>query len=106
MRHIGFVMFRIRRRVFHDLVRRFGEELLAEAIPVLYQKITTYNLNYCDRQGQPKPVRFVSYIWKRIDGFILDFLQHEMENDRLVREDVTPDESAQNAPWDYAAVDA
>lgn len=33
LRHIGFVSFRLHRRVFPDLLRRFGEELLSEAIP-------------------------------------------------------------------------
>jgi len=68
LRHLSFVSFRLHRKVFPDLLRRFGEELLSEAIPILYAKIQTYDLAYHDRQGNPKPVRFVSYIWKRIDG--------------------------------------
>lgn len=84
--HVGFVIFRLHRKVFPRLLRRFGEELLAEAIPVLYAKIQAYDLDYCDKSGQPKPVKFVSYIWKRIDGQILDSLKRELEHDkRLVR---------------------
>ena len=64
LRHISFVSFRLHRRVFPDLLRRFGEELLSEAIPILYAKIQTYNLAYRDKSGQAKPVKFVSYIWK------------------------------------------
>lgn len=32
----------------------------------------------CNKSGEPKPVRFRTYIWKRIDGFILDYLKKEM----------------------------
>lgn len=85
MRHIGFVSFRLHRRVFPDLLRRFGEELLSEAIPILYAKIQTYGLDYHDKSGQPKPVRFVSYIWKRIDGHILDGVKRELEREKLLR---------------------
>lgn len=87
LRHISFVIFRLHRKVFPHLLRRFGEELLAEAIPVLYAKIQTYDLTYRGKAGQPKPVKFVSYIWKRIDGQILDSLKRELEHDkRLVRD--------------------
>ena len=44
LRHIGFVSFRLHRKVFPDLLRRFGEELLSKAIPILYAKIQTYDL--------------------------------------------------------------
>jgi len=81
LRHIGFVSFRIHRRVFPHLLRRFGEELLAETILVLYAKIQTYDLDYRDKTGRLKPVKFVSYIWKRIDGHILDALKQELEHD-------------------------
>lgn len=91
LRHIGFVIFRLQRRVFPDLLPRFGEDLLAETIPVLHAKIQTYDLDYCDKSGQPKPVKFASYIWKRIDGQILDSLKRELENDKkLVRESDDP----------------
>ena len=85
LRHIGFVSFRLHRRVFPDLLRRFGEELLSEAIPILYAKIQTYDLDYRDLLGNPKPVKFVSYIWKRIDGHILDSLKRELEREKELR---------------------
>jgi len=77
LRHIGFVIFRIHKRAFPEFLRRFGEDLLSDSIPILHQKIKTYNLKYRDKNGNPKPVKFASYIWKRIDGFILDFLKKE-----------------------------
>jgi len=85
LRHIGFVSFRLHRRVFPDLLRRFGEELLSEAIPILYSKIQTYDLDYRNRHGHPKPVKFVSYIWKRIDGHILDGVKRELEREKELR---------------------
>ena len=60
------------------MVRRFGEDLLTEAILITYKKINSYNLDYRDKQGNPKPVKFVSYIWKRIDGFIIDSLRKDL----------------------------
>ena len=78
LRHIGFLIFRIHRRVFPHLIRRFGEDLLTEAILIIYQKIESYNLDYRDKRGNPNPVKFVSYIWKRIDGFIVDYLRKEL----------------------------
>jgi len=83
LRHIGFLIFRIHKIVFPALIRRFGEDLLEEAILITYKKIKTYNLNYCDKKGNPNPVKFVSYIWKRIDGFIIDFLKKELKTSRL-----------------------
>ncbi len=62
LRHIGFVIFRIHKRAFPEFLRRFGEDLLSNSIPVLHQKIKTYDLNYCDKHGNPKPVKFASYI--------------------------------------------
>lgn len=85
LRHVGFVIFRLHRKVFPDLLQRFGDDLLSSAIPVLYQKIATYDLEYRDQHGHPKPVKFVSYIWKRVDGFILDSLKEELKNDRFFR---------------------
>jgi len=78
LRHIGFLIFRIRRRVFTRIMRQFGEDLLEETILIVYRKIEGYNLDYHNRQGNPNPVRFASYIWKRIDGFIVDYLRKEM----------------------------
>lgn len=77
-RHIGFLIFRIHKIAFPSLVRSFGEDLLAEAILIIYKKIESYDLNYCDKHGNPNPVKFVSYIWKRIDGFIIDSLKKEL----------------------------
>ena len=86
LRHISFVIFRIHKRAFPAYVKRFGEDLLSQAIPVLYQKIKTYNLRYYDKKGNFKPVRFVSYIWKFIDGLILASLKKETKNEKLWRE--------------------
>lgn len=82
LRHIGFVIFRIHKRTFPEFLSRFGKDLLSNAIPVLHQKIKTYDLNYRDKQGNPKPVKFASYIWKRIDGLILDFLKKELREEK------------------------
>ncbi len=83
LRHISFVIFRIHKRAFPAYVKRFGEDLLSQAIPVLYEKIKTYNLRYKDKKGRPKPVRFASYLWKRIDGLILDSLKKEIKNEKI-----------------------
>jgi len=83
LRHIGFVIFRIYKKSFPVYIERFGEEILSEATFILYDKIKTYNLRYRDKQGNFKPVRFSSYVWKRIDGFILDSLKKELERERL-----------------------
>ena len=77
LRHVGFVIFRLRRKLSPALLRRYGEELLSDTIPILYQKINTYRLDYQDAQGRFRPVRFSSYIWKRIDGFIIDALRQD-----------------------------
>ena len=76
-RHIGFLIFRIHKKVFPVLIRRFGEDLLEEAILILYKKIKSYNLDYRDKQGRSHPVKFISYVWKRIDGFIVDSLKKD-----------------------------
>jgi hypothetical protein len=91
LRHIGFISFRLHRRVFPHLLTRFGEDLLSEAIPILYAKIQTYGLRYRDRQGHFKPVRFASYIWKRIDGHILDGLKRGLEREKELQEDPQDD---------------
>jgi DNA-directed RNA polymerase specialized sigma subunit len=78
LRHVSFLIFRIHKVAFPDLVRRFGEDLLGEAILITYNKIDSYNLDYRDAKGNPKPVKFISYIWKRIDGFIIDSLREEL----------------------------
>lgn len=78
LRHVSFLIFRIRKIAFPSLVRSFGEDLLAEAILIVYKKIESYDLNYCNKHGNPNPVKFISYIWKRIDGFIIDSLKKEL----------------------------
>lgn len=75
LRHVGFLNFRIQKKIFPALIRRFGEDLLEESILILYRKIKSYNLDYRDKQGKPHPVKFILYIWKRIDGFIIDYLR-------------------------------
>lgn len=86
LRHINFVIFRIHKRGFPAYIKRFGEDLLSQGIPILYQKIKTYSLRYYDKEGNFKPVRFVSYIWKCIDGLILASLKKEIQNDRFQME--------------------
>lgn len=81
LRHVGFVIFRIHKRAFPTYVKRFGEDLFSQAIPILYQKIKTYNLRYYDNEGTFKPVRFATYIWKFIDGLILASLKKELQYD-------------------------
>jgi len=82
LRHISFIIFRIYKKTFPVYIERFGEEILSEATFLLYDKIKTYNLRYRDKNGNFKPVRFSSYIWKRIDGFILDSLKKELEREK------------------------
>lgn len=77
LRHIGFLMWRLRTKVFRRHLERHGDDLLSAAILTLYQKIRTYDLNYRDRGGVLKPVRFASYVWKRIDGLAIDHLKRE-----------------------------
>ncbi len=79
LRHVGFVIRRIHKKAFPSYLARYGEDILSEAIFILYDKIKTYDLEYKDRQGNLKPVRFSSYIWKRIDGFIIDSLKKETQ---------------------------
>jgi len=81
LRHIGFIIFRIYKKTFPQYVERFGEEILSDATFILYDKIKTYNLRYRDKEGNFKPVRFSSYVWKRIDGFILDSLKKEISRE-------------------------
>jgi DNA-directed RNA polymerase specialized sigma subunit len=78
MRHLGFVAFRVRRKIYPSLLRRYGEDIYSAAIPILFQKLKTYNLHYHDDEGKRRPVRFASYIWKRIDGFVIDSIRNEV----------------------------
>jgi len=63
-------------------VARYGEDILSKAVFILYDKTKTYNLEYKDRQGNLKPVQFSFYIWKRIDGFIIDSVKKEIRRQR------------------------
>lgn len=81
-RHIWFVIFRINKIAFSPYRTRFGEDILSEAIVILYDKIKTYDLRYKDKHGDPKPVRFSSYIWKRIDGLIIDYIKNELAKEK------------------------
>ena len=85
LRHVGFLIFRIHKIAFPGLIRRFGEDLLEEAILIAYKKIESYDLDYRDMQGNPNPVKFVSYIWKRIDGFIVDYLKKEISEPKRIK---------------------
>ena len=87
LRHVGFVMCRLRRKVFRSHLERYGEDLLSAAMPVLYAKVGAYNLKYRDRKGALKPVRFGSYIWKRIDGLAIDYLKREKQASGVVYDD-------------------
>jgi len=86
LRHVGFIIFRIYKKAFPRHIERFGEDIFSQAVFILYDKIKSYDLRYKDKQGEPRPVRFISYIWKRIDGFILDSLKKELgrESRRVV----------------------
>ena len=81
LRHIGFVIFRINKRAFPAYAKRFGEDLLSQGIFLLSDKIHTYNLRYYDANGNFKPVRFVSYVWKAVDGLILASLRKELRHE-------------------------
>ena len=82
-RHIWFVIFRINKIAFPAYRTRFGEDILSQAIFILYEKVKTYDLRYKDKNGKSKPVRFRSYIWKRIDGFIIDYLKNELSEEQV-----------------------
>ena len=75
LRHIDFLRFRIRKILFQHLFQQLGDDLLGETILILYAKIESYDLGYRNKQGDLHPVKFISYIWKRIDGFIIDYLK-------------------------------
>ena len=82
LRHVSFIIFRIYKKTFPTYVARYGEDIFSEAVFILYDKIKTYDLEYKDKQGNLKPVRFSSYIWKRIDGFIIDSVKKEIRRQR------------------------
>ncbi|MCB4756956.1 MAG: hypothetical protein LHV69_08030 [Elusimicrobia bacterium] len=82
LRHIGFVIFRVYSKIVPHLLKRHGEDILSESVLILYKQIKNYDLNYCDGNGNLRPVKFVSYIWKRIDGFIIDSIKRELRRER------------------------
>lgn len=84
LRHISFVIFRIYKITYPTYRASFGDDLLSQAVLILYDKIKTYDLRYKDKRGNSRPVRFSSYIWKRIDGFIIDYLKNELNRNRSV----------------------
>jgi len=84
LRHIGFVIFRINKIAYLSYRARFGEDILSQAILILYQKVKTYDLRYKDKRGKSRPVRFSSYIWKRIDGFIIEYLKNELNRNQSI----------------------
>jgi DNA-directed RNA polymerase specialized sigma subunit len=94
--HISFLIFRIHKVASLEFIQRFGEDLLEEAILIVYNKLESYDLNYCDKKGNLQPVRFISYIWKRIDGFIIDYLREEMKSRALYKDMVDLTETEEN----------
>ncbi len=79
LRHVGFLLYRLHQKVIPALLYKHKEDIVSLGVIILYEKIKTYNLNYRNKQGIKKRVRFVSYIWKRIDGFIMDYLKEELK---------------------------
>ena len=82
LRHVGFVIRRLHKKAFPSYLARYGEDIFSEAIFILYDKIASYDLEYKDKQGNLKPVRFSSYIWKRIDGFIIDSIRKGIKREQ------------------------
>ena len=69
--------------MFPRLLHRFSDDLIAASVPILFQKVATYDLRYRDQDGNSKPVPFAAYIWKRIDGFIIDYVKKEIGRERI-----------------------
>jgi len=82
LRHLDFAIFRIHKITFPIYRDRFSEDILSQLVLILYDKIQSYNLRYRDKEGNFRPVRFSSYIWKRVDGFIIDYLRKELSRER------------------------
>ena len=57
--------------------------MLSAALPTLYGKVKSYDLDYRDQEGRPKPVKFASYVWKHVDGFIIKSIKKELEIERM-----------------------
>ena len=73
------------------LFRTLTENGNSDVIICRMEKVGTYNLNYRDRAGNKRPVRFSSYVWKRIDGLAIDFLRHESRMGGRLKEDYLAD---------------
>ena len=83
LRHIGFIIFRLHRKLLPPYLRRHGPEMLSAALPTLYGKVKSYGLDYRDQKGRPNPVKFASYVWKHVDGFIIKSIKKELELERM-----------------------
>ena len=83
LRHIGFIIFRLQRKLLPPYLRRHGPEMLSAALPTLYGKVKSYDLDYRDPEGRLKPVKFASYVWKHVDGFIIMSIKKELEMERM-----------------------
>lgn len=88
LHHIPLVAGRVRRKVFPNLLRRYGDDLIAASVPLLCEKVATYDLRYRDKNGDRKRVPFAAYVWKRIDGFIIDFVRRERDRERREMSDL------------------
>ena len=84
LRHVGFLLYRLQQKVIPALLYKHREDMVSLGVIILYEKIKTYNLNYRDKRGVRKRVRFVSYVWKRIDGFIVDYLKEEFKQSNFL----------------------
>jgi len=82
LRHLSFIIFRIHKKAFPAYIDRFGDDIFSGAVFILYEKVKTYNVRYKDKNSSFRAVRFLSYVWKRIDGFILDSLKKEIEREK------------------------
>jgi len=86
LRHMGFLIYKVRTKLFPNVLKRYGEDILGEVILHTYEKINTYDLDYRDKQGNPLPVKFTTYIWKDIDWFIIRLLYKEFRLDKTHKE--------------------
>lgn len=84
LRHLGFVIFRLHRKLLPGYLRNCGPDFLSASIPMLYRKVKTYDLAYVDREGKPKPVKFASYLWKSVDGFIIKSINEVRQSEGLL----------------------
>jgi hypothetical protein len=57
LRHIGFLIFRIRKKVFPHLIQRFAEDLLEEAILIVYTKVKGREPEIKQTLSEPDEIR-------------------------------------------------